>query len=160
MKPYFLMILKRAVIAFLLIIIQTSFVNLFSIRGTTPEILLLFVFFMAMRDGPFAGTITGFLCGLILDVYSPEYIGCDALAMTVTGFLVGLVNERTIRMEGKLQIAFLLAAAFIHSLLLHLITAGTPEGTMNNILFHVLPTAIYTSIVGGLVIMVRRMRRS
>jgi rod shape-determining protein MreD len=159
MKTEIIKYLQRILLSLLVILLQTTFAGLISIRGTSPDLLLLFVFFLAIKEGPFVGTITGFICGLLLDVYSPEYIGTGALAMTLTGFIIGLVNEKTIRVEGKLQIAFLFIAAFVHGIILHLISHSLPGGDESTILFGVFPTAIYTTVIGTFIILIRIIRR-
>lgn len=159
MRAEIILYIQRILLALFVILLQTTFTGLISIRGTSPDLLLLFVFFLAIKEGPFIGTIAGFLCGLSLDVYSPEYIGTSAFAMTITGFIIGLVNEKTIRVEGRLQLVFLFLSAFIHNMILHLFSNGLPGGAGNTILFSVLPTAIYTTIIGAIFILIRIIRR-
>lgn len=81
--------LKYAGIGIVLVIIQVLIGRFLSIAGASPDFLLIFVVYVTMREGQFVGESTGFLFGLLLDIFSAQILGSNALSHTVAGFMVG-----------------------------------------------------------------------
>jgi rod shape-determining protein MreD len=54
-----------------------------------PDFVLVALLFLATRVRPMAGTIAGFLVGLVTDAVSPTAFGSAAVALTVVGYLSG-----------------------------------------------------------------------
>ncbi len=159
-KEELLFILRRLGIGFVMIFLQTSFSPLISASGVSPDFVFLFTFFTAVKGGAFSGTIVGFLVGIGVDVYSPENIGSTAFALVLIGFLAGLANEKTIRMEGKMQLLFLFLAAISYSVILS-ISSGVSEMSHKTAFSKIiLFTSIYTSLTGAVFMLVRNLLRN
>ena len=60
--------IKYLFISFLLIIIQSQAMKLLSLEGLTPDILAIWIVYIALRHGQMTGTIWGFGIGLIFDL--------------------------------------------------------------------------------------------
>lgn len=73
-------------------VLQTS-VRAFSV--VSPDLLLLLVVAAAIARGPTAGAVTGFACGLLVDLApgSVHAVGIGALAHALAGYVAGAVNE-------------------------------------------------------------------
>ena len=86
-----------AVVGFLLIVIQVLVSRFLSIAGVSPDFLLIFLVWVTIREGQFAGETSGFVLGFVLDVMSGGIIGAQALSKTIACFLVGFFYnpERT-----------------------------------------------------------------
>ena len=54
-----------------------------------PDFLLVALLFFAVRARPMAGTIAGFLLGLVSDAVAPAAFGAGAFALTVVGYAAG-----------------------------------------------------------------------
>ena len=54
-----------------------------------PDFILVALLFFAIRVRPMAGTIAGFLVGLVTDAVAPTAFGAAAFALTVIGYLSG-----------------------------------------------------------------------
>lgn len=54
---------------------------------TGPDFLFIALMFYAMRSGPGAGALAGFLVGLVADALTPARFGAAALAHTVVGYV-------------------------------------------------------------------------
>jgi rod shape-determining protein MreD len=54
---------------------------------TGPDFLFIALMFYAMRNGPGAGALAGFLVGLVGDALSPARMGAGAAAHTIVGYL-------------------------------------------------------------------------
>jgi rod shape-determining protein MreD len=52
----------------------------------SPDFLLIALMLFAMRSGPGAGAVAGFLIGLIEDALTPARFGAGALAHTLVGY--------------------------------------------------------------------------
>jgi rod shape-determining protein MreD len=52
----------------------------------SPDFLLIALILFAMRSGPGAGAVAGFLIGLIEDALTPARFGAGALAHTLVGY--------------------------------------------------------------------------
>jgi rod shape-determining protein MreD len=52
----------------------------------SPDFLLIALMLFAMRSGPGAGAVAGFLVGLIEDTLTPARFGAGALAHTLVGY--------------------------------------------------------------------------
>jgi rod shape-determining protein MreD len=63
--------------------------------GSGPDLVLLAVVALALASGPMAGTLTGFLAGLALDVAPPgsHFVGEDALVFCLIGYACGLLAD-------------------------------------------------------------------
>src|SRR5690606_37603981 len=78
-----------ALIAIVLSLIQFSLLNFVVVQGITPDLLLILVVWIAIREGRFTGTIAGFLIGLTLDIITFDLIGINAFTKTIAGFIAG-----------------------------------------------------------------------
>ncbi len=74
---------------FLSIFLQSTFFSTYSIKGSIPDLMLIFVVFFALFNGSKNAAIYGFLCGLLEDLYMGRFIGMNALAKGATAYLIG-----------------------------------------------------------------------
>jgi hypothetical protein len=81
--------IKYALVSVVLIILQTTLVHLLNLEGIIPDILAIWVIYIALMNGQMEGTLWGFSVGLVLDMTSPDFVGLSALAKTICGFLAG-----------------------------------------------------------------------
>ncbi len=79
-----------------LLLLQTTFLPFISIGGFLPDLLILYLVCIALRNGQIKTTIFGFLIGLMQDIISIKFLGLLALSKTVAGFILGFFyNENT-----------------------------------------------------------------
>ncbi|MGN1319024.1 MAG: rod shape-determining protein MreD [Lachnospirales bacterium] len=84
--------MKQIIYLFLVLIIfiiQTTFLNVISIVGIKPNILLLLVITIGFLKGENDGLFVGCLAGLLHDSYFATYIGGNIFLYGIIGFLVG-----------------------------------------------------------------------
>ena len=92
--------MKRAITviitSLILILIQSSpAYDLIRISlGAKPDLLLIFLSFIAFRYGSFDGMIYGFVIGLLQDIVSSATFGSYAMIFLNIGFFVGFFNSR------------------------------------------------------------------
>lgn len=84
------------VIAVLISIFNLSVLNFMSISDITPDLMVILVVWIGLREGRFAGLLAGFGSGLILDLLTFDVIGINALCKTLVTFIAGTLHK-----EGK-----------------------------------------------------------
>ncbi len=90
------MILRTVVVGLLLVtagLLETSLFPFLALGGFRPDVLLLVVLAIGLRDGALAGLRVGFAAGLLSDLMVAEApVGLAALVYTGIGFTVGLAR--------------------------------------------------------------------
>jgi rod shape-determining protein MreD len=149
-------IASDALLSVLIILLQTTVVRYLSLQGIVPDIVLLWIVFLAIRRGQIEGTIAGFLLGLVLDLVSgPDgMLGLAALTKTVAGFVAGyFYNEnKTFQTLGGYQFLLITGlVSLVHNSLYFLIfLQGSGLGLTRILLLHGVPTTAYTTAVAVL----------
>ena len=72
--------------ALIISLIHLVFLKFISVEGLTPDILLIFCVWVALREGQFVGMFAGFACGILFDIITQDVIGTDALSKTLVAF--------------------------------------------------------------------------
>ncbi len=95
----------------------------------SPDFLLIALVFYAMRAGPGAGAVAGFVVGLVNDALTPAAFGAGILAHTMVGYLAAW--GRAVFFADNLLVngAFVAVALWVRDLLL-LTASGTPQGRL------------------------------
>jgi rod shape-determining protein MreD len=90
--------------------LQTG-VRAFSV--VSPDLLLLLVVAIAIVRGPAAGAVTGFACGLLVDLApgSVHAVGIGALAHALAGYVAGFVNDANKNEHRRLWFPVVLLSA-------------------------------------------------
>ena len=138
----------------LLVLLSTTLLQFLTIRDLAPDILLVWIVYIAIREGQIAGTSAGFLIGLAVDLLSGDdsMVGLSALSKTVGGFLAGyFYNEnKTMQTLGGYQ--FLIAVgvvSLVHNVIYFLIfLQGTESRPWQIILSYGVLGALYNVATG------------
>jgi rod shape-determining protein MreD len=117
----------------------------------SPDFLLIALVFYAMRAGPGAGALAGFVTGVVTDALTPAAFGAGALAHTVVGYLAAWGRAIFFADNLLVNAAFVAVALWVRDLLL-LLASGTGQGrllielTLNSPL-QALSTALFALLV-------------
>ena len=85
------------VITLALLILQTTIVPFTAIANIIPDLLTVWIVYLAIQLGQIPGTVAGFIIGIVLDLIGGQFLGLHALSKTVGGFLAGyFFNENKI----------------------------------------------------------------
>jgi rod shape-determining protein MreD len=139
-----------------LILLQTTIIRFLSVESISPDILLIWIVMLGIRDGHITGMTAGFLIGLVLDLLSGTdgMLGLTALSKTAAGFISGyFYNEnKTYQTLGSYQFLLILAAGtLVHNLIYFIIfLQGSGIRWWDTILFYGIPSLLYTVAVGVL----------
>jgi rod shape-determining protein MreD len=142
-----------------LIIIQKTLIWLIAVTNyqITPDIVLIGLVFLGIRSGRIAGTVGGFVCGLIMDLLSFTFLGLMGLSKAAAGFASGFFNNEN-KIETYTRGYAFVMIVFFCSLINNLIYfgiyfQGSPLTFSDLLLRYVIPTAIYTGLISFLPVM-------
>jgi rod shape-determining protein MreD len=90
----------------------------------SPDFMLIALTFYAMRSGPGAGAVAGFLVGLAADALTPARFGAGALAHTTVGYLAAWGRAVFFADNLLVNAAFVAVAVWVRDLLV-LLASGT-----------------------------------
>ncbi len=140
--------IKYTIIFLLTFLIDTNFIEFISIKGITPDIVLVFLIFLSLREQQSTATISGFVVGLFRDLFSSGVLGLSSLANSIACFLTSFFQ----RTKGTVAISQLAIIVFIVSLIhdrifQFIFLLGTNQQFFRSFLFYSVPKALYTMTI-------------
>jgi rod shape-determining protein MreD len=108
---------SAAAVAAILIAIalQTTLASLVFRGGTTIDLVLIVVVFVAIKSGPVTGLLAGTVAGLIQDALATGILGIGGMAKTIVGFLSGVLGTQFIVTAPLPRFLLLLVATALHA---------------------------------------------
>lgn len=144
--------------AVILIVVQASFTDMISIGGIAPDLVLIFIVYLAVREGQLYALPWGFFLGLVLDLSGGTVIGLSALSKTAAAFTAGYFyseNKITMTLATYRFLLLVLFTAFVHNVIYFLIfTLGSGIGLFTAVFGYGLASAVFTSTVAVLPMLV------
>lgn len=141
--------IKFFFITLLLVIIQTQMLRLLTLEGVTPDILTIWIVFIAVTEGRLSSTIWGFAVGLIFDLATGSFVGLSALTKTIGGFVAGcFYNEHKVQLtlaSYRYLVVVLVVSLIENTLYFILFTRGSDIGLVRAIFQVGLATSFYTT---------------
>ncbi len=133
----------------MLVLIQTTVLRLASLEGIVPDLLAIWVVYIAIKEGQLSGTIWGFATGLLLDLVSGNFIGLSALTKTLLGFIAGyFYGENKVHMilsSYRFPLILVFASLVHNALYFALFTRGTEMSLLSAVVEIGLATTLYTA---------------
>ncbi len=106
--------MKAAVLGSLLAaaaaIVRTNWLQSVAVAGTTPDLALIIIVYVANKNGPMIGQVTGFASGIVQDLLSTAPLGFNALHKLIIGFISGRTHG-TMYIDPVLMPALLVLGA-------------------------------------------------
>jgi rod shape-determining protein MreD len=141
--------LRYVLITAVLVVLQSTFVRYIAIENITPDILVIWIVYLALRYGQIHATVAGFLLGLTMDIVSGGFFGLAGLSKTVCGFVAGYFYDETRTAEILATYRFALMVFFvslIHNLIYFtILVQGSELPFWRTLVLFGLTTSIYTS---------------
>lgn len=131
-------------------LLQTTVFRLLELADVVPNLLLVATVSYAYLRGRTSGIITGFFCGLILDMMYGSVIGLYAFIFMTVGFIIGFCPKIYFR-ENLLLPTVLIAISDLLYGIFYYITEFLMRGRVHIGFFFVhriLPEMIYTVLTG------------
>ena len=144
--------MKRVIVEFLIIIaafiLQSSVFRAISMGGIVPNLLIIITSAFGIMRGRKEGMLTGFFCGLLIDIFFGNVIGFYALVYMVIGYLNGIFQSLFYPEDVKLPM-FLISLSevvycFICYVFLFLLRSRLHLGYY--IVHIILPEIVYTIV--------------
>ena len=145
--------MKRNIILFFIIlcgfVFQTTLFQALSFGGISPNILIIITVSYGFMYGKKCGMVTGFLCGLLMDIFYGDVLWFYALVYLYIGAANGVFHSIFYQDDIKLPLVLILASDFVYSftcyVLLYLLRSRF------DIIFYlkhvILPEVVYTIFV-------------
>jgi len=159
--------LKNAGILLGLIIIQKTLIWLIAVTSydVTPDLVLVGLVYIGIRNGKIYGSVSGFFAGLIVDFVSFSFLGLMALSKTAAGFISGFFCTDENKIERYLNTYVFVIIVFLCSLINNIIYytfyfQGSTLPFSDILIRYVVPTAVYTALFGIVPIIIEKRKRS
>jgi rod shape-determining protein MreD len=142
----------RSTLAILvLLLLQTTFIPFLSMGGFLPDVLLIWIVYIAVTRGQLEATITGFAVGLLQDAVTIQFFGLSALTKTLAGFVAGYffnenLTEQTLGSYRFLLITLL--SSFVHNVLYYgIFLQGIQDALFTTMIEFSVAVSLYTALV-------------
>ena len=113
-----------------------------------PDFSLIALAILALAEGAFAGTIGGFVLGLVADTSIPNLLGLNALCKSLAGYAVGRSRTRLVIGLPLVEGSVVTLMALGHDLLYLIGESWLSGGALFRPFFtEVVPSALYTGLV-------------
>ena len=141
--------IKYIAVSLTLILIQTTVVRLLSLEGITPDILTIWIVYLALKKGQIPAMLLGFSIGLLLDFVTGNFIGLSALTKTLCGFFAGYFyneNKTQLTLGSYRFLVIVFFASLIHNTAYFILfTRGTEIGLAQAVVEFGAATTFYTA---------------
>jgi rod shape-determining protein MreD len=151
--------LKYLAILIVLIFVQKTFVWLLSVSAynVTPDIVVIFIIYIGLKNGQIEGALYGFFGGLLIDILSGSFLGLSTLCYTIAGFVAGYFcrpdDEKFLYKFNFLYVVFpctLLSNFIYYSIYLQ----GLQLGVFDMLFKYILTSTVYTTIISLIFIII------
>lgn len=136
--------------ALILLVVQVNITGMVSISGISPDFLLIFIVYLAVREGQLYVIPWGFFIGLALDLSTGTVIGLSAFSKTMAAFTAGYFyseNKVLMTLATYRFLLLVLLTAFVHNAVYFLVfTLGSGIGFFGAVFGYGLISALFTAI--------------
>ena len=138
-------------LSILFVLLQTTIARYLAIENIAPDLLLIWVVYLALREGQSTATTAGFFLGLLFDLISGKdgMLGLAALCKTVAGFAAGYFyneNKTLLTLASYRFLLIVLLVSVLQNTVYFIIYAQGSEISLLRAVFQVgLATAFYTT---------------
>ena len=129
------------------IILQITIIPLFSIKGISPDLILILVISVSIQRGKFWGVVGGFSAGLVFDAFGTAFVGLSSLANSISAFVAGFLLGEQLEQRFGVIVGLILVSLLIHDFLYYtILSIGISIGFWVTLFKHVVPQSFYTLI--------------
>ncbi len=149
-------ILRLLLIGSLLLFIQVGAGRLLDISGVRPDLLLVFILSITFKRGRYFGLAAGFLFGVAQDLFTIGFLGVNALSKSTVAFWFGtwLAHRESAPRALNWLVLFTLCTFIQEVITGFFFLLGTDRNFGNYLVGTILPTAVYTGLLGFLWVLI------
>ncbi len=97
------------------LLIQFILVDFLSLNLIRPDFLVIFILYIALYKGKFAGTLAGFTLGLLSNLFGVgSFFGLEALSFSIVGYLAGYLSKSYEKLLPYIFHSLWLLIIFLH----------------------------------------------
>jgi len=141
--------LKYLIFSLVIIVIQSKAMTLLTLEGITPDLLTIWIVYIALKEGQLAAMPWGFGIGLVFDLVTGNFIGLSALTKTIAAFTAGYFyneNKTPLTLGSYRFLVIVLIVSLVHNTVYFMIfTMGSEIGLAQAIFRVGLATTFYTA---------------
>ena len=141
---------SQALIAIFLFSAQTTWLEIFSFGGVTPDLILVWVVYCGVRCSRAGGIGAGIVLGLIQDGLSGGLLGVNTLSKGLSAYFFSTLKGK-FYVEGVIPIGIFLILSSIFDGLVFYFSMGTilKGEVASSFLYNLLPVySIYNALIG------------
>lgn len=147
--------LQAYLIIAVIFFIQVTFIGYLQILGTKPDLGLLFIIFIGLFFGWESALETGFVFGLLKDIFSVDIFGINAVSTALVGFIAGFLSRKFSRESRSMQFFTVFFFTLLYFLIHYIISSvilRTQHISLAEYLFgSFIPASLYTALASALV---------
>ena len=155
---------RLILITLILVTLQTTIVSFTSIANIIPDVMLIWIVYIAITQGQIPAAVYGFAIGLLLDLIGGQFLGLSALSKTIAGFLAGYFyheNKIEINLANYQFLIIVGISSVVHNLIYFIIfTQGSDVGFITAVFRFGLFSALYTTFVATIPMFINARRPS
>ncbi|HVK39766.1 MAG TPA: rod shape-determining protein MreD [Candidatus Kapabacteria bacterium] len=157
-------LMRYAAVALLLVLVQLN-LGVVAVDEVTPDLLVIFAVYIALREGQFAGEIAGFIIGLLFDFISSDIMGTNALSKMIAAFVAGyFFNEQLTTHEAIGTFRFLgivALAALVHNVIYYFFYVQPTDLSFWSFFGRAgVASALYTTVIAVFVMLVAARKKT
>ncbi len=99
-------------------LIQASVLSNLTILPAIPDLVLLLVLYVSLKNGGACGCTSGFLSGIIMDFASASPLGLNAITKTIAGFVTGKFNPAFMQQKFFVPVAVAIGSTLLKAILM------------------------------------------
>lgn len=156
---------RRITVLFLIVIcflLQNTVFQALSLASVSPNLLLVVTASLGLMRGEKEGLLTGFFCGMLLDIFYGRILGFYALLYLFIGYGNGIFHRLFLDEDIKLPMVWIAFSDLAYGLLLYffLFLFRGRFDFVYYLIHIIIPELIYTVVVTlGLYWLIRRINR-
>lgn len=143
-------IIATGLLIILFFVLQTSVFEMLKLADIVPNVLVILISSVAVMRGQKEGMLTGFFCGLLMDMFFGNWLGGFAFLYMLFGFVDGFFNRIYYSDDNFLPLILIGANDLVYGLIMFVV-----RGLLRNHLDFsyyltsiILPELVYTVAVG------------
>lgn len=137
-----------ATLVILAALIQTTWLDVITVRGVQPDLVLLLVVYFAILDGEERAMWTGALGGVFSDVATSTRLGHHVVCFVIVGYVLGQISHRLIKEHPIVKAVLVVASALAYGVLYNFVSnlIDPEHRAFSAIANETIPGAFYTAV--------------